>query len=500
MSSHRTKPWAAPITGLCFAASVVVACSSAGDTESTVRVGSALTKHTEGIGPKHILPRFHVFRAPRWGGWHGYGHGTCGGGTGGATQGTGGTSAVGGGAAGGAPVAVCTGTAPASSLITDFSDAVPPSASSSVISWGTPPNLTGGVYTFAASGLAVPAVSLASGSSGQALAVASAPGVPTDPGNAWLGVGLGIGSCVDATAYTGVSFTITGDLSTCVLAFSVNFSEDSSVSDNPTFGSCTASSCYGPSSATLATGVTQATITVPFSSINIGGSPLTSVNAAAITSVQWGLTAPLDGSCNANFTIDDVKFVGQTPNPVTPLSVNNQYVTDGSFAGYGYTFTYNPNGLADTITPTCVDGVGCTPLLSAPLCVSGTIPADATYSTGAGFGFNLNQAATTADGSSPVAQPAIFTGSGVVVDFANRSGSQLEAELSDGTNYWCYTLTGLASPAFIPWQSFNTACWDNSGSSFDPTASAATSFDLILPCNATTDVAFDVCLNGIGTF
>lgn len=369
----------------------------------------------------------------------------------------------------------------------------------SFINWGTPPNLGGGVYTYAANGLAAPVVGLASSGSGQALAITSVPGTPTDAANAWLGFGLGFGSCLDASSYTGVSFTVSGDLSTCTLALSANFSEDSSITSNPAFGSCTSSSCYSPTSAVLATALTQTTFTVPFASINIGGSPQTMVDTKAITGVQWNLMAPLDGSCNANFTIDDVKFVGQTAAPVTPLTVgDNNYITDGAFAGYGYTFTYNPNGLTDTVFPTCTD-TSCTPALSAPLCASGTIGADVTYSTGAGLGFNLKQPAATANDPS-LPQPIFVTGTGLAVDFVNRGGVQPQAQISDGTNYWCYVLSNSVSPVDIPWQSFNTACWDNSGSSFDPVTTSITSFDLVFPGEATRDVNFDACLIGIGTF
>jgi hypothetical protein len=174
-------------------------------------------------------------------------------------------------------------------------------------------------------------------------------------------------------------------------------------------------------------------------------------------------------------------------------------VTDGSFSGYGFTFTYSSSGAPVTITPSCTD-TGCTPQLTAPLCASGIISADVTYNSGAGLGFNLNQAQTTSDGSAPPALPATLTGNGLVVDFTNHANTQLTVQLSDGTNFWCYMLTGLAGPISIPWKSFNSACWDDSGAAFDPSANPVTSLDLVFPGDAMMVTEFNACLNGIATF
>jgi hypothetical protein len=249
-------------------------------------------------------------------GRHGYrGHGGPGkvcGGTGG-SKGTGGAGGRGGvsgrGGAGGTggttPVMVCSGTPPSRALITDFSDAT---AGTSAISFGTAPNIGGGSYTYAAPGLTAPVLSLAPapvGSTGQALEVAANPGLVTDPSNAWTGFGLGFDMCVDASAYTGVEFTITGALGNCALTFTPIFSEDNSVTDNPTFGSCTSASCFPGQSASLLPG----TNIVHFADV-LGGSPQPFVDPRALTGVQWQLNAPTDGTlCSANFAITNVTFV-----------------------------------------------------------------------------------------------------------------------------------------------------------------------------------------------
>ena len=285
-----------------------------------------------GHGPGRPSPRYGKREGFSFGshgvpGRHGHrGHGgpgkVCGGtgggkGTGGAsgqggvsgkggTTGTAGMSGAAGGAGGTAPVMVCSGTPPSRALITDFSDAT---AGTSGISFGTAPDIGGGSYTYAAPGLAAPVLSLApapAGSTGQALAVVANPGLTTDPANNWSGFGLGFDMCVDASAYTGVEFTVTGGLGNCQLTFSPVFSEDNSVTDDPTFGSCTAASCFTGQSGSLSPGANI----VHFTDV-IGGSPQTSVDPRALTGVQWQLNAPTDGVsvCSASFAITNVTFV-----------------------------------------------------------------------------------------------------------------------------------------------------------------------------------------------
>lgn len=293
--------------------------------ESSDTVAFSLPGHGPG-NPGRPGPRYGKREGFSFGGHgvpgrHGYrGHGGPGkvcSGSGGGTE-TGGISGEGGaggpggmsggtaGAGGTTPVMVCSGTPPARALITDFSDAT---AGTSAISFGTAPNIGGGSYTYAAPGLTGPVLSLApapAGSTGQALEVVANPGLVTDPANAWTGFGLGFDMCVDASAYTGVEFTITGALGNCALTFTPIFSEDNSVTDNPTFGSCTAASCFPGQSASLLPG----TNIVHFADV-FGGSPQTFVDPRALTGVQWQLNAPTDGVsvCSANFAVTNVTFV-----------------------------------------------------------------------------------------------------------------------------------------------------------------------------------------------
>jgi hypothetical protein len=297
------------------------------------------------------------------------------GGMSGGAGGAGGVGAAGGvGGAGGAAPMICSGTPPASALITDFSDAV---VGTTGITFGTPPNLGGGTFTYAATGLTAPALSLVpAGATGHALQVVANPGLATDPSNNWSGFGLGFDMCVDASAYTGVEFTIAGTVGNCGLTFAAQFSEDNSVTDDPNFGSCAAgASCFPPSSTQP---ILAGTTIVDFSQV-FGGSPLPTVDAHALTGVQWQFNAPTDGVsvCSANFTISNITFVndgsggmsgggggrggggragagGGSTGPITCIgsAPSTPLITGSTATPAGGTFTFNsPDLAAPQLTP-----------------------------------------------------------------------------------------------------------------------------------------------------
>jgi len=167
-----------------------------------------------------------------------------------------------------------------------------------------------GLFTYAGAGLtppvATPTISPIDGSM-QSVAV-TANLVTTDPTQAFAGFGFGFGnpSCLDASAFTGVRFTVAGDLGTCGLQLSLTPSENNSVAFGP-FGSCTGTACFGPFSPPLGVG----TQVVHFSDMT-GGMPLPGLDAAALNDISWNLIVPSDGvtaPCVANFTVSDVSFV-----------------------------------------------------------------------------------------------------------------------------------------------------------------------------------------------
>ncbi len=203
---------------------------------------------------------------------------------------------------------------------------------------GSPLSPVGGPYTYAAPGLNAPTVTALSGPGGilEGLQVSAAPGASTDPNNAYFGVGLGFGnpSCVDASAYTGVQFTVTGDLGTCTLQLAMVPSEDNSV-QNGSAGVCTgdpSTGCHGPTSAPIGVGTTV----VNFSDLS-GGVPLATLDPTALNDIDWHLTVPTDGTtapCAASFTITDVSFVGAAPSPEPDAGVTGPIGPHG-FGGAG---------------------------------------------------------------------------------------------------------------------------------------------------------------------
>jgi hypothetical protein len=176
----------------------------------------------------------------------------------------------------------------------------------------------GNSFTYAATGLSPPVVSpLPPGPDGisHGVAVTATPGTTTDPSNSFLGFGWGFGNppCLDASAYTGVQFTVSGNLDTCTLQLSLTPSENNSV-NNGSEGVCpVGGNCAGPFSPSVA-GV--GTFIVSFSSFT-NGSPLATLDATALNAIGWNLTVPTDGTaCNPSFQITDVSFTtATTPTP-----------------------------------------------------------------------------------------------------------------------------------------------------------------------------------------
>jgi hypothetical protein len=175
---------------------------------------------------------------------------------------------------------------------------------------GVPFGPAGGSFAFQTGTLAAPTLTTQLGPDGstQAIQISASPGTTTDIINNVVGFGFFFvnPTCVDASAFTGVRFTVSGDLGTCELRASVVPSEDNAVANGPV-GTCTAATCVSPFSAPLGLG----TQVVRFADMT-GGSPLATVDAAALNDVLWSLTVPTDGvtaPCTANLTISDVSFV-----------------------------------------------------------------------------------------------------------------------------------------------------------------------------------------------
>ncbi len=231
---------------------------------------------------------------------------------------------VGSGAPGGPP-ALCTGLTPATSRITG------------------PGALATKPYGYAAPGLTVPLVQPLPSADG------ALPGVQVtfapETATGWAGFGLSFAGCIDASAYTGVRFTVAGELGTCALSFGVVPTEQQLVAFG---GSCTGE-CIPPSSPPLTAGTT----TVSFADL-AGGAPDGPVDQARLQNVQWSLKSMGGVPCRARLTVTDVSFVPDVracgPDGLIDDGEDgdNRTLTRGGRGGYWYTFR---DKLGTTVSP-----------------------------------------------------------------------------------------------------------------------------------------------------
>lgn len=130
----------------------------------------------------------------------------------------------------------------------------------------------------------------------------------------YVGVTLYFFSCVDASAFSGVEFTVSGSVSdSCQLVFGANDVAHDDHSQDPK-GTCDAgSSCYSPNMV-VATPITSTATSVKIPWIMGGSVPDVPLDPSKLTGVQWQFTinpTPDGGTsadCTAQLQLSDVKF------------------------------------------------------------------------------------------------------------------------------------------------------------------------------------------------
>jgi len=91
------------------------------------------------------------------------------------------------------------------------------------------------------------------------------------------------------------------------------------------------------------------------------------------------------------------------------------------------------------------------------------------------------------------------TSAGVTVDVTNTGGSQLRVQIAgpngatDPNDRWCVLIAGTGG--FIPWGSFNTACWGGYGNSYN--GEPITQIAILVPGSDSVAVPFNFCINCI---
>jgi len=144
-----------------------------------------------------------------------------------------------------------------------------------------------------------------------------------------------------------------------------------------------------------------------------------------------------------------------------------------------------------------------------PYCAQGTVGANEDYESVALLGFNINEDPATADCSyDPAAAtsegpPGIeLTGSGIAAnivkqgdetDFTFRVQIQGPNGATDENDRWCATITETQGKIFVPYEDFNTKCWDDSGDAYSGQPISAVVF--LVPGEPTA-TPYNFCVNG----
>jgi hypothetical protein len=132
------------------------------------------------------------------------------------------------------------------------------------------------------------------------------------------------------------------------------------------------------------------------------------------------------------------------------------------------------------------------------------------YEAGALLGFNLAEPPGSAncaydaqrahiEGTSEV----LLGGSGLALAYQKNASFPLRVVLrgqqgaADPSYLWCADLSETSGPVFISYASFNTACWDGSGNSFNPAADGVSSISFVVPGTLEAYTAFEYCVFGL---
>ncbi len=231
-------------------------------------------------------------------------------------------------------------------------------------------------------------------------------------------------------------------------------------------------------------------------SAGTGGAKVTTgTGGAKVTTGTGG--APVSTGVGGSGNTTSASCTGLTPPTASgTLSVAGGYVTSGSLKGYGFTWVGTLSNSTTCITPTC-NTTGCTPTFgTSALCAAGVVTADTSYNSVIGIGFNLNQPSTggttlgTVSAPSNVTVTATFSGTG-----AGNAASRIQIVGADGSNY-CAAAGSWTSGVATPISTFNTACWDGSGTALTA-GTAINAIDIVVPSSGTVDSPFSICLTGV---
>ncbi|HYP88463.1 MAG TPA: hypothetical protein VEQ59_09920 [Polyangiaceae bacterium] len=229
----------------------------------------------------------------------------------------------------------------------------------------------------------------------------------------------------------------------------------------------------GPTAGTTVVGTPGGSGSVPSGGKpSTGGTPGT---GTAGTGISTAGTATTTGGTSATTC---PPYTGTVAADSTTFKSGFGTSTTGTWSGYGFTYTY---GTGAKIAP----GMGDTCFSGAKFCANGTVPAADT--AGAGLGWNIGQKMNSSTNTAvAVTTPVKVTLAGAV------AGMRVQLSVSSAVSY-CYTLTTTDVPtATVKLASFNTKCWDNSGTAYD--GSPIQAIQVVVPGAATAAKTFDFCV------
>ena len=164
------------------------------------------------------------------------------------------------------------------------------------------------------------------------------------------------------------------------------------------------------------------------------------------------------------------------------ITLTSNYLAAGTIGQGGYAYAYQ-DGMGSTacMSPTALCGKGSTAIADA----AGTI-------WGAGIGINLNQAAATTS-ASPAVGSVQATGTGIAYKLSNLPPQGMRIVIDSGGTDYCVPIASASGTAY--WASFNTKCWDNSGSALSGPPANATHVLFQVTADAAA-TPFDLCVTG----
>jgi hypothetical protein len=200
-----------------------------------------------------------------------------------------------------APALTCSpGVSPASPAITDFTMNAGWCTTSG--KWGTVGNLVGGLFAYNGPGRVDPLVPITSSVVGGTMHLKG-----DVAGGDYGGGGLAFDACVNTAKYSGVRFTLGGEVAACSVVFQLQTFSQQAVTNRGGCDLAAGASCYQFPKIAATVGATN---TIMWSQLENSGMPATGAALAAeIVGLQFQFEGT-GGTCmNVDLTIDDVQFV-----------------------------------------------------------------------------------------------------------------------------------------------------------------------------------------------